>query len=76
MKTKLRRLAWRVGRLIYCRARGEPSSDDITRNGETYVQRCVVAAAAREGRFCAVDIGGNLGDWTSPLVAALPPGLR
>lgn len=76
MSGSVRRLAWRLGRNVYCRARGETASDDIVTNGESYVQRCVVRAAEPSLRFCAVDVGANQGDWSLPLVAALPPALR
>jgi FkbM family methyltransferase len=72
----MRRLTWRVGRHIYCRARGEPARDEITTNGETYVQQRILAAANRVGEFRALDIGANVGEWTLPLVSARPPRLR
>jgi len=72
----LRRLAWRLGRFVYGRARGEPAGGDIATDGEAYVQRCVVGAHTGAGEFRAFDIGANQGDWTLPLVAALPPALR
>lgn len=41
----LRRLAWRLGRRVYCAARGEPNQNPITTNGEAYVQACVAMSA-------------------------------
>jgi FkbM family methyltransferase len=76
MSRYLRRMAWRLGRAIYCRARGEPADDDIATDGEAYVQRCVIDAVPSDGRLCALDIGANQGDWTLSLVAGLPAGLR
>lgn len=73
----MRRLAWRFGRAVYSQARGEPRKDDIRTNGETYVQRCVMQAAqGSKDPFCALDVGANQGDWTLPLLDALPEALR
>ncbi len=73
----LRRFVWRLGRHIYCKARGEPASDEITIDGEADVQRRVIAAAAKnDSSLCVFDIGANKGDWTLPLIAALPPKLQ
>ncbi len=68
-----RRLAWRVGRYLYCRARREPQTDDINSDGETYIQRCVIAAVGPSDVLSVIDIGANVGDWTRPLVASLGP---
>jgi len=72
----LRRLAWRLGRAIYCRARGEPVGHDITTDGEAYVQQRVIAATASAQRLSVIDIGANQGDWALPFLAALPPEQR
>jgi FkbM family methyltransferase len=68
----LRRFAWRIGRHIYCRARGEPRTDDILTNGEAFVQRTLIASNENVDHFCAIDIGANQGDWTLPLLDVLP----
>lgn len=66
-----RRLAWRAGRGLYCWARREPRTDDINSDGETYVQRQVIAAAKSDEVLTVLDIGANLGDWTIPFATAL-----
>lgn len=76
MRKSLRRGTWRLGRKLYCAARGEPASDEITRNGETYIQRCVVAEALRQGQLCVLDVGANKGDWSLPLLHVLPSELQ
>lgn len=70
----LRRLQWRIGRRLYIEARGEPRSNSIETNGEKYVQSAVIAATADEPALVILDIGANQGDWTRPLLAALPDG--
>jgi FkbM family methyltransferase len=67
-----RRFAWRFGRLIYCRARGEPAGGGIVGKEEAYVQSCVVAAARVRGRLTVLDVGANLGDWALPMLTTLP----
>lgn len=74
--TTLRRAAWRAGRRIYMAARGEQSSGAIDENGESFVQRCVVEATASVERLVALDIGANVGEWTSSLLNALPASRR
>ncbi len=69
----LRRLAWRLGRRLYCAARGEPRADDIATDGESYVQRCLIAATAPGRALCVFDIGANCGDWSASFLDALPP---
>ena len=73
MNEKLRRLLWRTGRNLYCRARGE-IANILTSNGETYVQACVLKAAGAHP-FTAFDVGANLGEWTKVLLQQMPPGL-
>jgi FkbM family methyltransferase len=68
----LRRLSWRIGRRIYRSARGEPLDNSIETNGETYVQRAVIAATMHEDILAILDIGANEGDWIKPLLSALP----
>ena len=67
----LRRLGWRVGRRLYCAARGEPHRNAIASNGEAYVQACVVAALPATAALTALDIGANEGEWTLSLLDAL-----
>ncbi|RNJ48683.1 FkbM family methyltransferase [Methylocystis hirsuta] len=67
----LRRLAWRVGRRVYCAARGEPGADDIATDGEAYVQRCLVKSISPCSELCVFDIGANCGDWSASFLRAL-----
>jgi FkbM family methyltransferase len=73
LSASLRRFAWRAGRSIYCAARGEQRSGDIARNGEAYVQACVVKAVPASERLHVLDIGANQGEWTLCLLRQLSP---
>jgi FkbM family methyltransferase len=70
---QVRRLAWRAGRGLYRVSRGDQTSDDISTNGEAYVQTCVLRAVPETTCLQFVDIGGNQGDWTCEILRALPP---
>lgn len=60
-----RRVAWRVGRRLYCAARGE-GANRMAVNGESYVQGRLLAAADRP--LTVLDVGANIGDWTQSLL--------
>ena len=66
------RLKWRLGRKLYCDARGEQTSGDMKRNGEAFLQRCVLANAPADAPIVAFDVGANQGEWTCALLAAAP----
>lgn len=68
----LKRLAWRLGRRIYLGARGEQRSGSMPRNGESFLQQCVVRASDPKQRLVALDIGANVGEWTKSLLGQLP----
>jgi FkbM family methyltransferase len=68
---KLRRLAWRTGRRIYMEARGEQSSGSITENGESFLQECVLRTLPPARPAVFLDIGANVGEWTTALLGAL-----
>ena len=72
----MRRLKWRLGRKLYCDARGEQTSGDMQRNGEAFLQRCVLANAPADAPLVAFDIGANQGEWTRALLNAAPEALR
>lgn len=72
----LRHLAWRTGRTLYRKARGEPDLNRPEVNGEAYVQRAVIAGTAASERLCALDIGANQGEWSRLLLEQLPPSRR
>src|SRR5690606_31072544 len=55
---------WRLGRSLYCLARGEQRVDDMRMDGELSLQRRVHAASCDSACFFAFDIGANQGDWT------------
>lgn len=65
---RLRRLGWRVGRSLYCLARGEARIDDMRFDGELDLQRRVILANRAVPNFVAFDIGANQGDWTLALL--------
>lgn len=72
MKEQTRRLRWRLGRRLYCDARGEVAND-IATNGETYVQSCVLSHVGhQDGPITIFDVGANQGVWTSALLRQLP----
>jgi FkbM family methyltransferase len=68
----VRSSVWRLGRRLYCTARGEPLANNIRTNGEAYVQACVAKAVPIETTLVAVDIGANQGEWTLSLLGTLP----
>ncbi len=66
MQGRLRRFVWRLGRKLYCTARGE-GANQIDINGEAYVQERVLAAATSGETLTVFDVGANLGEWTQSL---------
>lgn len=66
-----RRFTWRLGRRLYCAARGEPRKNNIGFNGEAYVQSCVARAVPIDTPLRVLDIGANQGEWTLSLLATL-----
>lgn len=69
----LKRILWRVGRRIYMRARGEQSFGQISKNGESYLQRCVIKNVPDTALLTIFDIGANQGEWTISLLTHLTP---
>lgn len=65
---RVRRLMWRVGRSLYCLARGEQRVDEQRLDGELDLQSRVHAANRDSAGFIAFDIGANQGDWTFALI--------
>ncbi|MGQ0590675.1 MAG: FkbM family methyltransferase [Sphingosinicella sp.] len=66
-----RRLMWKIGRRLYLHARREGSLD-MESNGEANLLKALAKRAAREGRTLnVVDIGANLGSWSTSLMEAL-----
>lgn len=63
---KIRRLTWKLGRKLYCKARGEVPNNMLT-NGEAYVQRQVLKACEPTGGMVVFDVGANIGDWSNSL---------
>ncbi|MEO0882818.1 MAG: FkbM family methyltransferase [Pseudomonadota bacterium] len=68
----IRRLKWRIGRRLYCDARGEQASPAMVQNGEAFLQRSVVANVPTDTMMVAFDIGANQADWTRRLLAGTP----
>ena len=69
---QLRRYAWRLGRKLYCTARGE-GANQIDINGEAYAQRRVLAMAKPGESITVFDAGANLGEWTQSLIEQMRP---
>lgn len=69
-----RRAAYRIGRALYQKARGDVLHDMVS-NGEMLVQHYVVDAWKRgnlSGQGLVVfDVGANVGDWSSALLSLL-----
>jgi FkbM family methyltransferase len=63
-----RRFSWRLGRKAYCWARGDLANRP-THNGEYWLLGQVISLADSDPLF--VDIGANLGDWSSHAVSCL-----
>lgn len=61
--------AWRLGRALYMRARGEKATNAISENGEAALVRRMAAAANKDGSLVFFDVGANLGEWTSVSLA-------
>jgi len=72
MKPMIRRLSWRLGRRLYCAARGEPARNLPLDNGEVDLARRVITSASPEASLVIVDVGANIGDWLRPVLDALP----
>jgi hypothetical protein len=69
----LRRLTWRLGRRLYCAARGEPHPNEIATSGEAYIQKCVSRAILPTKIMTVFDIGANEGQWALSLLDTLRP---
>lgn len=67
----MRLWAWRVGRKLYCWARGDSQNDPL-RNGEYWLIDKVVAAADEPGTM--LDIGANKGEWSARVLGAANAG--
>lgn len=70
---RARRAAWRLGRKLYCTARGE-GANRMDINGEAYLQERVLAAAKPQESLTVFDVGANLGEWTQSFVDQMRPG--
>lgn len=68
MKEAARRLAWRVGRSLYCRARGD-GTDDPRRNGEYWLVDLVIQNAPAGGVL--LNVGASVGEWTGRALEAI-----
>ena len=68
IKEAVRSLAWRVGRRLYCWARGD-GANDPRRNGEYWLVDQVIANALDGGVL--LDVGANVGDWTGHALDAM-----
>jgi len=66
MKNPFRSLAWRIGRSLYCWARGDVLNSPES-NGEHWLLKKAIDAVS--ARATMLDVGANVGDWTSQAVA-------
>lgn len=66
LKGVARRATWRLGRRIYCLARGE-GVNRLEVNGELYVQNSVLAAKDVVNPT-VFDVGANVGEWTRSFI--------
>jgi hypothetical protein len=66
-----RRLAWGLGRRLYCAAREETWPNAIATNGEANLQRWVVQALPPAVTPLICDIGAYVGDWSLSLLDAM-----
>lgn len=69
----IRRLMWRLGRTLYMRARGELGNDMRT-NGELRLQGLVLDVIPPAETAVVLDIGANLGAWTTAALNHRPHG--
>lgn len=67
----VRGYAWRLGRRLYCWARGELANDPRS-NGEYWLLDRVIANASGGGVL--LDVGANVGEWTLHALAAMGSG--
>lgn len=62
--------AWRLGRGLYMRARGEKSANAIADNGEArLVERVLASRKPGERPAVLLDVGANLGEWSETALA-------
>ena len=61
MNEWIRKLSWRLGRKLYCWARGDMANDP-TRNGEYWLIKQLINGSAGSGVL--FDVGANVGDWS------------
>lgn len=62
----LRHIAWRLGRKLYCWARGDLSNEP-KHNGEYWLLGRMIAGLDHCGTF--LDVGANVGDWSAHALA-------
>lgn len=65
-----RECAWRLGRALYMRARGEKATNAIAENGEATLIARAVRAGDADRPLVFLDVGANLGEWTETALAA------
>jgi FkbM family methyltransferase len=61
MQQTFRRLAWRLGRRLYCWGRGDVTNDPAV-NGECWLRANFIALS--DGPLVLFDVGANRGDWS------------
>lgn len=68
----LRGFAWRLGRKLYCAARGEVCNEP-SRNGEYWLLKRVLERAPDKARHVILDVGANRGDWSNEAIRISRP---
>lgn len=68
----LRGFAWRLGRKLYCAARGELPNEP-SRNGEYWLLKRVLERAPGEAQHVILDVGANRGDWSNEAIRISRP---
>ena len=67
----LRRIGWRLGRKLYCLARGDLKNYPQI-NGEYWLLLCVFEYC-ENANVLLLDVGANKGDWTMRAIATIKP---
>ena len=68
-----RRHVVRAARLVLYRARLDVPND-LCANGETSLQRWVLALVPSGSKVCVIDVGANIGRWSEAMIGASPVG--
>ncbi|WP_066969913.1 FkbM family methyltransferase [Rhizorhabdus dicambivorans] len=78
VRRALRKLVWRVSRILYMHARGEETEDGFLHNGEARVIADLIRASRDGEAVVLLDVGANHGAWSQSVLDRLRdrPALR